>query len=261
MAESLQLIATAACELLEAGDPARALPLYLKAVSMATAAGNQAELSSLLGDMAVAYRRMADVAAAIETNRRAIEVARNCGHDLDVARWCGNLGGLLHAQGDFDAAEACFREAMAAAARTGSAEQMAVAAGHLAGMLGERHRFSEAAETMTRARACATGNPTVTAILREQELDLFVRWARSLTNEGRLREAREVIGRAEALSVAASHAPQEVVLLMLLADISEREGDIVSASDALDRAADASQAIGDPGGATELRELARRMRG
>ena len=261
MTKSLESISTAASDLLEAGDPERALPLYLEAVSMAAAAGKQSELSSLLGDLAVAYRRVGDIQAAIETNRRAIDVARSCGDDLNVARWSGNLGGILYSQGDTDGAESCFREAMEAAARTGTTEQMAIAAGHLAGMLGERHRFSDAVETMARAREYAAASPTVTSVIREQECGLFVRWARTLSDEGRLRETREVIDRALASAPGAPPTRDVVFLLMLLADISEREGDIVSASEAIERAASASQAIGDHDEARQVRDLARRMRG
>jgi|SRR5882724_2024289 len=94
MADGLDSISSAVGNFLESGDPARALELYVDAVSMAKAAGLQAELSGLLGDMAVAYRRLGHVPAAIESNRRGIEVARICGQDLNIARWSGNLGGL-----------------------------------------------------------------------------------------------------------------------------------------------------------------------
>jgi tetratricopeptide (TPR) repeat protein len=259
--DPLKAIGDAAGDRLESGDAAGALELYGAAVALAAMTNRRAELSGLLGDMAVAFRRTGDVASAIETNRRAIEAARECGLDLDLARWSGNLGGLLYVQDDFDGAEACFREAMDAAVRTGNAEQMAIAGGHLASMLGERKRFSEAAEAMGAARGRAATSPAARAVLREQELDLFVRWTHSLRSEGRLREAREVIERALATGAEKPPTKQAVVLLVLLGELCEREGDIVSASEAIGRAASASEALGDRDEAKELHQLARRMRG
>ena len=259
--DPLKAIGDAAGDRLEAGDAAGALELYGAAVALAAMTDRRAELSGLLGDMAVAFRRTGDIASAIETNRRAIEAAREWGHDLDLARWSGNLGGLLYAQGDVDGAEKCFREAMDAAGRTGNAEQMAIAGGHLAGMLGERKRFSEAAEAMALARRRAAAQPAARAVLHELELDLLARWAQSLHAERRLREAREVIEHGLASEAGSPPAGQEVFLLMLLAEICEREGDIVSASEAIDRAAATSDALGDRDEAKKLRELARRMRG
>jgi tetratricopeptide (TPR) repeat protein len=261
IADSLDSLSTAAGDFLESGDPRRALELYVDAVALATAAGKQAELSGLLGDMAAAYRRLGDVPAAIATNRRAIEVARACGHDLNVARWSGNLGGLLQSGNDLDGAEACFREAVEAAARIGSPEQMAIAAGHLAGLMGERGRFSEGVEIMAQARASAGTTPAISAIIRDLELGLFLRWAYSLREEGRRREARDVINRALATRADAPRTKDEVLLLILLGDIEENEGNIRAACEAVRRAAEASEAIGEYDEAKELLDLQRRMRG
>jgi tetratricopeptide (TPR) repeat protein len=260
MTDPLDSLGAAAGDLLERGDPAGALPLYLQAVALASAAGRREELSGLLGDMAVAYRRLGDLSQAIETNRRAIEVARACQHDLNLARWSGNLGGLLYHHDDFDGAEAAFREAMDAAARTGLPEQISIAAGHLAAMMGERGRFSEAVEIMARARAPEAA-PAVVAIVREQEIGLFWRWASALREGGRVREAREVIERALTTRAGAERVPQEVALLVLLAEIAENEGDMVSAGETMERAAAASEAMGDRRQADRLRDLARRMAG
>src|SRR6186997_2327556 len=95
---ALDSLSTRARNLLEAGDPTSALPIFAEAVAMAEHAGGAAELSGLLGDMAVAYRRVANIDAAIDTNRRAIDVARARGDDLDVSRWSGNLGGIFHSR-------------------------------------------------------------------------------------------------------------------------------------------------------------------
>lgn len=257
MPDTLAAISSAASGFLEGDEPELALPLYLKAVTMATAAGARAELSGLLGDLAVTYRRLGDLPAAIATNRKAIEASRACRHDLNITRWSGNLGGLLLNSGDFDGAEVALREAVEAAARTGLPDQVSIAGGHWAAIMGQRGRYSEAVETMERAGAAA-GSVDVAAIVRSQELDLFLRWVRSLREERRLREAREVIERA--LPLAAGTKPS-VLLLLLLADVEETEGDIVAAAAAADRAADAAEALGDADEADTLRNLARRMRG
>ena len=260
MTHSLDDISEAAGNYLESGDPARALALYRQAVEMATAAGRQRDLSDLLGDMAVAHRRLGDVDAAIETNRRAIEAARACDYHLNVARWSGNLGGLLYSQDDIDGAEACFRDAVGAAARAGSAEQMSIAAGHFAGVMGERGRFSEAVTIMADAREHARSAPSVVSLVHQQEADLYLRWAYSLRSEHRFREARDVIARA-LTGLGGSDNRATVMLLVLLGDIEENDGDIVAASAALERAAAVSQSIGNAAEAKELGDLARRMRG
>ena len=259
--KALQSLSNAADESLDQGDPLHALQLYREAVSLAEADNARAVLATLLGQMAVAHRRLGDVPAAIAANRRALEAARACSDDLNVARWSGNLGGLLYQRDDLDGAEAAFREAAQAAARTGLPEQIAIAAGHLAGMLGERGRFSEATETMARARTHAAGNGQLLAIIDEQERGLLSRWAHSLNEAGRLREAREAIERALATFAVGAHTEDQVSLWVLLGAIAEKEGDAISAGEAIGRAAQASAALGDADGAKELRELARRMRG
>jgi tetratricopeptide (TPR) repeat protein len=245
---------------MDAGDAAGALPIFAEAVAMAERPGGEAELSGLLGDMAVAYRRSANVEAAIDTNRRAIDIARARGDELDVARWSGNLGGILYSRARLDAAEACFREAMEAAGRAGSPEQLSIAGSHLAGMMGERGRFSEAAEIMAAARARAAADPDVAAVVRKLQLELHLRWANSLRQERRLREMREVIDRALTGYGEGARSRSEVMLLLLLADSCENGGDITGARAALRRAADASEAIGETGNAQELRSLERRMK-
>lgn len=261
MGDSLERISTAAGDCLDSGNLERALELFTSAAAMATAQDKHEELSGLLGDLAVTYRRLGDVQAAIATNRRAIEVARACGHYLNVARWSGNLGGLLYHQGDVDAAENCFREATVAAAQTESTEQMSIAAGHVAGMMGERGRFSEAVDTMQEALALAVDAPDLTSIIRSQERALFLRWAFSLRQAGRLRQAREVIQRALSNGAHSPPSQDQVVMLTLLGEIEENEGDIVSACEAVQRAADVSELIGLEEDADRLRTLAQNMRG
>lgn len=260
MARSLESISDAAGDFLERGEPARALELYAKAVTIAEASGRQSELSSLLGDMAVAYRRTGDIPSAVRTNRRAIEIARSCGNNLDIARWSGNLGGLLLSD-DLAGAEACFREAVEAAARSGVPAQMSIAAGHLAGLMGERGRFSEAIEIMATARGHANVSREVAAIISDQELALFTRWTYSLRKEHRLREARDAVNRALAARVGEPRARGDALLLMLLAEIEENDGDIEAACGAIRRAIETHEALGNHDDATQLRDLERRMRG
>jgi tetratricopeptide (TPR) repeat protein len=228
---------------------------------MARAAGLQAELSDLLGDMAVAYRRVGKLPEAIATNREAIDAARACGHDLNLARWSGNLGGLLYAGGDVDGAEVCFRDAVSAAARTDSPEQMSVAAGHFASVMGERGRFLEAVEIMTQARELASASPAIASIILDQELGLFLRWAYILRKENRIREAREVVSRGLNSLAGSPATKDQVLLLLLLGDLEENDGNIEAAVNAIEQAARACEAIGDRDEARNLRDLVRRMKG
>ena len=261
MTRFLEDISLAASDSLHAGDSERALKLYLHAIALAEASGRQRDVSDLLGDLAVAYRRVGNVEAAIETNRRAIDAARACGYDLNVARWSGNLGGLLYMHNDIDGAEACFRDAFAAAARTNSPEQMSIAGGHLAGIMGARGRFSEAVTVMAEARTHANDSPAMISIIHEQESQLYLKWAHTLRDSNRLREARDVITRALEMLTGAAPLKETMLLLILLGDIEENDGNVVAASAAIERASGVSEAIGDRDEAQELRHLARRMRG
>jgi hypothetical protein len=58
MPRTLEDLSQAAGDLLDGGSPARALPLFGEAVAIAKAAERRRELSDLLGDMAVACRRV-----------------------------------------------------------------------------------------------------------------------------------------------------------------------------------------------------------
>jgi tetratricopeptide (TPR) repeat protein len=260
MTRSLDDISQAAGALLHEGDPASALPLYLEAVEMALASGRQRDVSDLLGDLAVVYRRLGDIDAAIETNRRAIEAARACGDDVNVARWSGNLGGLLYMQDDIDGAESCFREAVAAAARANSPEQMSIAGGHFTTIMGERGRFPEAVAIMEEARARAAASPAVVPVIRNQEAQLFLNWAYTLRNGNRLLEARQVIDHALMLLADAPPSTETMLLLILRGDVEETDGDVAAASAAIERAAGVCEAIGEDGEAMKLRDVARRMR-
>jgi hypothetical protein len=52
-----------------------------------------------------------------------------------------------------------------------------------------------------------------------------------------------------------------MLLLLLLGDIEENDGNIVAGSAAVERAAAVGDAMGDADEAAQLRQLARRMRG
>ena len=261
MTLSLDDISQAAGDFLHKGDPASALPLYLEAIRIADASGRMSDVSDLLGDLAVAYRRLGDIDAAIAANRRAIHAARACGYDVNVARWSGNLGGLLYMHDDVDGAEACFREAMQAAARSSSPEQMSIASGHFASIMGERGRFAEAVAVMAEACTHAAASPAMVPIIRNQEAQLYLKWAYSLRTANRLHEARQVITRALTVLDDAVPSKEIMLLLILMGDVEETDGNVVAASAAIERAAGVCEAIGDEGEAMKLHDVASRMRG
>ena len=71
---------------------------------------------------------------------------------------------------------------------------------------------------------------------------------------------RDVIDRAVTDPGDGPRSRSEVMLLLLLADSCENDGDIAGARAAILRAADASEAIGEADNAQELRTLERRMK-
>ena len=121
---------------LEAGRPHCALEWFLEAERVAVAENRDRELPGLLGDIAVAYRRIGNEKLAISTNRRAIEASQRAGDMLNLTRWCQNLAGLLFQTGDVDAAVPYARTAIYAAARLRSAQQLALATRLLLSLLG-----------------------------------------------------------------------------------------------------------------------------
>jgi hypothetical protein len=99
------------------------------------------------------------------------------------------------------------------------------------------------------------------SIVREQETQLYLRWAHTLREAHRMREARDVINRALTIVSGAPPAKETMLLLLLLGDIEENDGNIVAGSAAVERAAAVGDAMGDADEAAQLRQLARRMRG
>jgi tetratricopeptide (TPR) repeat protein len=245
---------------LESGDTVRALEWYALADRLATEAGDEKLLCSLLGDLAVAFRRVGNAVRAIEVNRRAVALCRKHHDDLNLARWSGNLGALLNARGDRAGARQAFTEAAAAARRTGRADQISIAAGHLATLLRDEGRAHEAEEQLALAQAQAQGDVRLGSMWRGNRLALQLDLARQA------RERHDMVAAAEAVEVGLEHVDEAseddrriaAHLLVERALIQEAQNDLMGAVEALGEAATRFDALGDAESAGKLRALALR---
>lgn len=117
---------------LEEGRAFHALEALLAAERAALAERRDRELAGLLGDIAVAYRRVGNLEKAVATYRRAVEISQRMGDMLNLTRWCQNLAGILSREGNHDAALPYARTGLYAATRLGDPMQISLAANTLA---------------------------------------------------------------------------------------------------------------------------------
>ena len=182
-------------DLLESGEPLRALEIFRDAERLAVADGDEALLCGLLGDEAVAFRRVGNLQRAIGTYQRAIEYCRKHGDILNLSRWTGNLGEILLQQGNTAAAEACFREELSAAVQTGRPDQLSIAVANIARVLSGQERYEEAYEVLCQALSAEAGDPALRDLLATNAFILCKRWADRLADEGQLDEALDAYER------------------------------------------------------------------
>jgi tetratricopeptide (TPR) repeat protein len=243
-----------ASNLLEGGQPLQSLEWFARAEELAVASGNEAELAGLLGDEAVAFRRVGNMRRAFETYERAIDYSRRLQDYLNLSRWTGNLGALKLQAGDLAGAEACFREELQAAARTGRPDQASVAAGNIASLLCEQQRFGEAIEEMDRAIETSGGDSLLTQIWRANEASVYARWADQLAQEGDAAEAlRAYDGALHHLDLANAEEKRYAAQLHAkVASIHERLNNVPETLAALDRAIQLLSELGEADSAREL---------
>ncbi|MDM0022163.1 tetratricopeptide repeat protein [Variovorax saccharolyticus] len=257
--DSAQVAERHAGDLLEAGRTLEALEWFRHAEALASARNDRALLCGLLGDMAVAYRRLGNQRASLETYARAIELCRIQKDDVNLSRWCGNLGSLLLNLGDVREARVLLEEASVAAHRTGESDRIAIAEGNLAAMLQHDGRHQEAFERMASARLGAEG-PTREA-WRERELQMHLNAAIA----GSKRHDHEVALEHIAAGLEAVRADDDddqriaVALLLERAKIEEEQNDLMSAAASLNAAAERFDRLGDKAAATDLRAAADRL--
>jgi tetratricopeptide (TPR) repeat protein len=112
-------------------NPYKAIEWYKEAEKKYRIDGNYKELSGLLGDMAVCYRRMGNIQLAIKTNRKAIEEAQRAGETISIYRWCQNLAGILMRNKDYQAAFPYLRLSLYAAAKLADPNEIKLSASAL----------------------------------------------------------------------------------------------------------------------------------
>jgi tetratricopeptide (TPR) repeat protein len=231
---------------LEAGDPAGALAYFERAESVA--GGDARCLCPVLGDKAVALRRTGDIPGAIDTYRRAIDACRGADSPLDLSRWLNNLFALL-LERDERAASKLVPELLDAAARAGEPETISIAAARVGSLLVQQGRFSEAADRFEAAEA-ASPDPQLSALWRQQRVQVQAAWGERLVTERRGKDATGVLERGLALidETDDEQVTVGVRMAMLLAHLYEQAAD----GSRLNRALSTARTFAAAGGDTEM---------
>jgi tetratricopeptide (TPR) repeat protein len=259
---STEMVLQHAADYLEHNNPVAALEWHVEAERRLREAGDEKSLGGLLGDKAVAFRRVGNIRRAIETNREAIQVSRKTGDLLNLSRWSANLGALLMQAGDAAGAEECFREGLQTAVRTGQVDQVSVAVGNWATLLASRERFAEAIEEIEKAGK-AESSPVVKDVLRSNRSVIYGSWAQCLRREGQAREALKMLDKAialvdpnddEELAYAASCHVHKAPLYEQLNNVQE-------ASRALSEAAELYRRLNQPAKAKEIEAVRAKLAG
>jgi CHAT domain-containing protein/tetratricopeptide (TPR) repeat protein len=245
--KELSAVMEKASELLESGEPLNALEWYTEAERLALLAGDEAALCSLLGDKAVAFRRLGNIRRAIETYQQAIELSRKVNDALNLSRWSANLGQIFLMRGEYGAAERCFKEGMSAALKTGRADQISIAMGNYASLLGEQDRYQEAIESIDQAIASAPGNLMLHDILRHKKYQIYEQWGTQLSEEGQVAEALDAYTNAiNSLDLGTvEEVRQAAVLHMRISTLYEQQNDLQLALLASDQASQLFRDLGD----------------
>jgi tetratricopeptide (TPR) repeat protein len=246
-------------DLLEQGDTVGALECFSRAERLATTDGEQRELCGMLGDMAVAFRRMGNDKAAIRTYGRAVELCRRHGDALNLSRWLSNLVALHTQSGELEAAERLLGELLQAATRTGRNDQIAIAVQSIGGVLLSRGRYQEAVEHLRAAVPTAASDPVVKEIVRSNLFIAQLGWGEALLSEGQPLAAISAL--RGALELLDANDPEELQMSirarLFLTRLELQRGDRRAAMAELRAARDAASRIGDHALTTDLdREIA-----
>jgi tetratricopeptide (TPR) repeat protein len=242
---SLDEVDRRAGDLLEEGHALRALEWYAEAERLAAADG--ARLCGIIGDKAVAFRRLGNDRRAMETYLRAIELCRRHGRDDLLSAWTSNVGQLLLQGGRYDEAKSHFDESLAAAARAQDPEKLTIAARNLGALLAERGRFADAVESLDRAAALPSDDSTVRAALRQTRASVLLTWAEHQRQAGQDSAALLCYRKAiEGLELrTAEEAEAAMRAWVAIAAIEERRNDLPAAVEAVDRATGLARALRD----------------
>ena len=233
----LKVVSDTASNYLESGAPHEALEWFREAVRIAGATGQEAALCGILGDMAVAFRRVGDVEHAKQTYEEAIRLSRRHSDWLNLSRWCQNLGLLLVEQ-DLPSSAACLKEGVEAAARSAIPYQISTGAGNYAVVLARQQRFREAVEALDKASGAAD-NPKLAAIWKNHRVAVLLQWGAQLREEGQISDALKVF--QDAAELADIEDPEQLSSAAYawtsLAELQERSGQLAVARESILRAA------------------------
>jgi CHAT domain-containing protein/tetratricopeptide (TPR) repeat protein len=255
----LKAVSDAASDYLESGASQQALEWFQEAVRIARATGQEAALCGILGDMAVAFRRLGDVEHAKQTYEEAIRLSRQHSDWLNLSRWCQNLGLLLLEQ-DLTSASACLKEGVEAAARSALPYQISTAAGNYAVVLARQQRYREAVEALEQASSAAD-SPKLAGIWKNHRLAVLLQWGAQLREEGQTNDALQVFQHAADVADVqdAEQLSSAAYAWSSVAELQERNGQLAAARESIIHAASLYHALGDEERAAHLEEVASEM--
>jgi CHAT domain-containing protein/tetratricopeptide (TPR) repeat protein len=252
----LKVVSDTASDYLESGASQQALEWFQEAVRIARATGQEATLCGILGDMAVAFRRVGDVERAKQTYEEAIRLSRQHSDWLNLSRWCQNLGLLLLEQ-DLASASACLKEGLEAAALSAIPYQISTAAGNYAVVLARQQRFREAVEALDEASRAAD-SPKLAGIWKNHLLAVLLQWGAQLREEGQTNDALKVF--QHAAEAADNKDPEQLSSAAYawssVAELQERSGQLAASRDSIIQAASLYRALGDEERASQLEQVA-----
>ncbi len=185
------LVADKASELLESGYTLQALEWYIEAEHLLTIKEDERQLCGILGDKAVAFRRLGNTHRAIETYQQAIILCRKYNDFLNLSRWNANLGQIFFDRNEHASAEICFKEGMNAAIQTKIADQISVSTANCALLLTTQGRYQEAIHLLDQALSTCPNNQILCDTWTRNKSVFYTKWGSQLRDEGQLKEALE----------------------------------------------------------------------
>jgi len=246
-----------AASYLESGDNVRALEWYNEVERIGRAQGDEMSLCGLLGDKAVAFRRLGNMQRAIDTYNEVIALCRKHHDWTNLSRWSQNLALILMDRDDYPAANMHLKEGMQAALRSGDSRQISTATGNYAALLNQQGRYQEAAEMIEQVLAAAPEEPWLQEQWRTNARDIYRRWGDRLAGEGQAAEALKAYIAALDRADGGDRAEQReaAILLVKITALHERMNNLEQARASAKQAISLFHALGDQQAVARLEEL------
>jgi tetratricopeptide (TPR) repeat protein len=246
-----------AAELLAQGEIVSALEWYSEAERRARERNDSEALGGLLGDKAVALRRLGNTRRAVEMYAEAIELCRLQQRAGLLSAWTGNLGQIFLEAGQLEEAEEYLEESLTAAERSHEPEKLAIAARNLGALLSYQGRYSDALHYLERAGNVSGTNSTVSVILRDTRASIFLQWGEHLFRSNQftesLRRYQQAVQLLDLTTPSDVRSAQRAWVAM--AAIHEQQNDLRSALQALEQAISCARALRDADALTELEQV------